>query len=135
MSLENYLFTALSAIPEVARTGPSAFAVHPTIFPQAPRYNPRWPAIRYTFISSVPIVDQCGDGDDDTADTRVQIDIVSEDSVTTRFIRLEVRNIMAAFNPPAILELDFDGDYDEDTKTYRWIMHYNIQPSSGSGSP
>lgn len=134
MSLENYLFTALTAVPEVARTGPSAYAVHPVIFPQPVRYNPQWPAIRYTCISSVPVVDICGDGNDDTADTRVQIDVVAETYVEARLIRGEVMNIMATFNPPAILALDFD-TYDEETSTFRCVLHYEVQPSSGSGSP
>lgn len=134
MSLENFLFTALSAIPQVARSNPSMFAIHPVMFPQPARYSPLWPAIRYTFISSVPVVDICGDGNDDTADTRVQIDVVAETHVEARVIRLEVMNIMTTFNPPAILSLDFD-EYDEETKTFRCVLDYEVQPSTGSGSP
>lgn len=134
MSLENNLFTALSAIPQVARTNPSMFAVHPVMFPQPARYAPEWPAIRYTFISSVPVVDQCGDGDDDTSDTRVQIDVVATTYSEARLVRNEVMNIMAGFLPPAILSLDFD-TFDEETKTFRCVLDYEVYPSTGSGSP
>lgn len=134
MSLENDLFTVLSSIPEMARSGPQAYAVSPVIFPQPAKYNPLWPAIRYTFVSGVPITDICGDGGDDSEDVRVQLDIVALTRSEVRTIRLKVRDLMQEFYPPATLDLEFD-EYDIDTATYRWVMDYLIAPSSTIGSP
>ncbi len=133
MSLEDTLFTALSGISAIARVG-GYFAVSPIIFPQPPRYNPEWPAIRYTFISSVPIEDLCGDGDDSTADTRVQIDVVDTTYAAMRSLRLSVMGVMSTFYPPAILQVSID-EVDAETKTYRGILDYLIRPSTQVGSP
>ncbi len=133
MSLENHLFSSLSTISEIARVG-GFYAVSPLIFPQPPRYNPEWPAIRYTFVSSVPIEDLCGDGDDDTSDVRVQIDVVDTTYAAMRALRLKVMAVMSAFIPPAILQASSD-EVDIETHTYRAILDYLIHPSTGSGSP
>ncbi len=134
MSLRTLIFSALSAIPEVQRTSPTAVAVHPVIFPQPARYSPEWPKIRYTFISRVPPVDICGDGEEDSIDTRVQLDIVALTVAEIDTIRVEVRNIMSVFNPPAVLDLEFD-EFDSETQTFRWVMDYLITPSTTAGSP
>ncbi len=109
-------------------------AVSPLTFPQPARYNPEWPALRYTIVSSVPVKDLCGDGDDDTADARVQLDVVATTYVGARSLRLEVMAVMSNFVVPAILDSDFD-DWDAETGTYRCVLDYLINPSSGSGSP
>lgn len=138
MSLENDLFTALGAIPEFHRTAPDITAVVPITFPQPVRWNPVWPALRYTFVSAIPVEDLCGDGDDTTADVRVQLDIVAEDHVVVRQLRLDVMAVMATFGVdygwPAILILNFD-NFDAETQTYRCTLDYMITPSSELGSP
>ena len=68
MTIEADIFTALG--PLVSNR------VYPVSFPLTGSL-PVWPAIRYTFISITPTVTICGDGGDETADTRVQIDAVA----------------------------------------------------------
>lgn len=104
----------------------------PDTFPQPPAV-PTWPAIRYSFISIVPEVDICGDGDDETAETHVQLDLVAATNVAVRALRLQVMAAMRLFSPPAILELSSSG-YDADTKTYRWILEYSLHGSTDSGN-
>lgn len=133
MSLENSIFTALASIPEMAKVG-GIFAVYPVKFPQPVRYAPEWPAIRYTFISEVPVIDICGDGDDTTTDVRVQIDVVATTHVQARSIRLEVMGVMSVFDPPATLQAS-SVEEDVDTNTFRCIMDYLVNPSSTIGSP
>ncbi len=138
MSFENDLFTALATITAFQRTAPDMTAIFPVTFPQPVRYSPVWPAMRYTIISNVPVEDLCGDGDDTTSDIRVQLDIVAEDHVVVRSLRLEVMGVMAQLGEwagwPSILALDLE-DYDPDTNTYRSVMDYLVTPSTGLGSP
>jgi Protein of unknown function (DUF3168) len=124
MILENALFVALAPLV--------GSRMSPNIFPQPPDI-PTWPAIRYTFISTVPIQDLCGDGDDDTADTRVQLDIVAKTFKAVRQLRLDVIAAMQSFDPPARVELS-SSDYDAETKTYREILDYSFYGSSQSGN-
>lgn len=107
--------------------------VSPVVFPQAPAV-PTWPAIRYTFISTVPVTDQCGDGDDDTAEVRVQLDVVAATFYQVRALRLLVMAAMRTFTPPAILE-NTTSTYDAETKTHREIMEYTFHGSTPAGSP
>lgn len=120
MTLEADLFTALRSLV--------GNRVSPNVFPQPPA-APSWPAIRYSFVSIVPIVDICGDGDDSTAIPTVQLDVVAQSYKDVRALRLSVMAAMAAFDPPAILGLS-TGTYDEETKTYREILQYEFYGSS-----
>lgn len=120
MSLENDLVTALKSLV--------GNRMSPNTFPQPPAL-PTWPAIRYTFIDTVPVLDICGDGDDATATPRIQIDVVAETYTQARTIRLQVMAAMRTFVPPAILELS-SGEYDAETKTHREILDYTIHGSS-----
>lgn len=106
--------------------------VAPVIFPQPPGV-PTWPAIRYTVISNVPVTDICGDGDDETAEPRVQLDVVAATYMQVRALRLQVMAAMRMFLPPAILE-NTSSQYDDETKTFREIMEYTIHGSSASGN-
>ena len=124
MILENNLFTALKTLV--------GNRVAPEVFPQPPAI-PTWPAIRYS-IDTNPIVDICGDGDDSTAEARVQLDVVAKDYASARALRLQVMAQMAVFDPPAVLQIS-TGEYDEETKTYREILQYLIHGSSDLGSP
>ena len=127
MTTEVDLFAALASLV--------GNRVAPIVFPQPPAV-PTWPAIRYQIIDSVPVVDQCGDGDDLTAQIRVQLDVVAQTYKAARALRLQVMAAMRLFSPPAILE-DSRGDYDSDTKTYREILDYTLHGSSVDylGSP
>jgi len=120
MTLEASIFTALKTLV--------GNRVSPNEFPQPPAV-PTWPAIRYTIIDNVPVVDVCGDGDDDTAQPRVQLDVVATTYTAARALRLQVMAAMRTFDPPAILELS-SGDYDPETKTYRELLDYTFHGSS-----
>jgi len=120
MTLEASLFAALKSLV--------GNRMSPNAFPQPPAV-PTWPAIRYTIIDAVPVVDICGDGDDATAEVRVQLDLVAEKYVDVRALRLQVLSAMASFTPPAILELS-SGVYDAETKTHREILQYVFHGSS-----
>lgn len=120
MSLETDIFDALKTLV--------GNRVAPVVFPQPPAV-PTWPAIRFTIVDSVPTTDLCGDGDDETATPRVQLDVVARTFAAARALRLQVMAAMRGFSPPAILESSTQA-YDADTKTYREILDYTIHGSS-----
>jgi len=122
VSLESDLKTALGALVDGR--------FFPNKFPQSPA-TPVWPAIRYTIVSVVPSVDLCGDGGDETADKRVQFDIVGLGYSAVKAIRDQVLPIMKTFDPPAIWDGEFN-DFDPDTKTDRCTLDYLFFPSSDS---
>lgn len=102
-----------------------------------PAQEPTWPAARVSVISAVPDVDICGDGGEETADTRVIIDIVVEEAAgysALKSLQTLVMADMAAFTPPAI----WDGarfEFDEETRTHRCSLDYLIYQSSPEESP
>jgi len=120
MSLETAIFAALKSLV--------GNRMSPNEFPQPPK-TPTWPAIRYAIVDSVPVVDICGDGDDATAETVIQLDVVAEDYAAARALRLQVMAAMKTFTPPATLEFS-TGTADADTKTHREILRYQIHGSS-----
>lgn len=100
-------------------------------FPQSPAL-PVWPSIRYTFVSTTPGQDLCGDGGEETADFRVQIDVVMLESAgETAFSNLctAVKTAMQDFRPIWVWDSDFE-DYDPDTKTNRLTADYMVYLSS-----
>src|SRR5690606_30861774 len=99
--------------------------IWPNRFPQSNR--PTWPAIRYTFISRVPDVDLCGDGGDETADVRIQLDCVSSTYEGVQTLRGQVMTAMAMFQPPAIWDGEFNV-FEEETKTHRCALDYLVYP-------
>ncbi len=126
MSIETDLFTALKTLV--------ANRVYPETFIQPNGAFPVWPSIRYDFVSTIPTITVCGDGADETADTRIQIDVVDKTFMATRALRLQVMQAMLNFDPPAIVENSFS-DYDGDTKTFRASIDYVIYKSTAAGSP
>lgn len=120
MSLEESIYSTLRSLV--------GNRVAPIEFPQPPA-RPTWPAIRYSFISTIPVQDICGDGDDATAEPHVQLDIVAEDFDSARALRLQVMAAMQSFTPPARLENSFSTK-DFDTKTFREILEYSFHGST-----
>lgn len=120
MSLENDLFATLKSLVGNRMT--------PNKFPQPPAV-PTWPAIRYTFISNVPFVDICGDGDDTTSEPRIQLDLVATTYPSVRSLRLQVMSAMSSFTPPATLQ-NSSGEYDSETDTHREMLDYIFYGSS-----
>lgn len=128
MSIESEVVDAIKA-----RVSNRAY---PNLFAQ-PTASPTWPAARVSVISAAPDVDLCGDGGEDTADLRVQIDIVVAESAgysALKTLQANVMSDMAAFDPPAI----WDGErfvFDEETRTHRCSLDYLIYQSSPEDSP
>ncbi len=120
MTIEASIFTALG--PLVSNR------VYPVSFPLTGAV-PVWPAIRYTFISVVPTLTICGDGGDETADTRVQIDAVATTFSAARALRTQIMTAMRTFYPPAEFETSNSED-DPVTKTYRERIDFVIRASS-----
>ncbi len=118
MSIEADLTTALSGIV--------SDRFYAETFPQTD--TPVWPAMRY-LLWAVPLGDLCGDGDDSDNDARVQLDLVAVGYAELRALRLQVRTVMAAFDPPAIQEDEVPG-FDPETKTHRCVLTYMLHPSS-----
>jgi hypothetical protein len=104
--------------------------IYPTIFPQAPA-TPVWPAIRYVRVSTSVFEDLCGEGDDDSHDVRVQLDIVAEGFVAARTLRDQVRIAMKSV---AVLASGEFQDFDPETKTHRRTLDYIFYESSGVGA-
>lgn len=102
--------------------------MYPNVFPQAPS-TPVWPSLRYTIIDSSPVVDLCGDGGDETADTRVQFDIVALTYKQVQQLRDQVKTALAAFDPPAIWQGE-SNLWDIETRTHRCQLDYVFYPSS-----
>ncbi len=126
MSIEADLFTTLKTLV--------SNRVYPETFVQPSGTLPIWPAIRYDLVSEIPVTAICGDGGDETADTRVQIDIVDKTFLAARSLRAQVMQAMLSFDPPAIVQNSFN-EYDPDTKTFRSSVEYVIYKSTAAGSP
>ena len=105
-------------------------------FPQPPA-RPTWPAARVSVASIAPDVAICGDGGEETADSRVQIDLVVAESAgytALKTLKTNVMSDMVGFDPPAV----WDGAqflFDQETKTHRCILDYLLYPSSLPESP
>lgn len=126
MSLDVDLTAALAPIFPIPDTGsPPEGRVYPSTFPQGFTQ----PALRFTFIDITPLEDICGDGDDDTAEPRVQFDIVAHTFKQVSALRLQVMAVMRTFTPPARL-VSSAFDYDVDSKSHRATMDYTFHGSS-----
>lgn len=102
------------------------------VFPQSPTV-PVWPAIRYTFIDATnPSADITGEGDEETADYRLQIDVVDlESKGPTSFATLcaAVKAAMKTLAPT--FEWDSQAEeFDAETKTTRLRIDYMIYLST-----
>jgi len=120
VTIEASIFTALGSLV--------GNRVYPVTFPLTGS-PPVWPAIRYSIISVTPSVTICGDGGDETADTRIQFDIVATTFSAVRALRQQLMTAMQTFAPPAVFENSFSS-YDEQTKTFREQVDYVTYASS-----
>lgn len=128
MTIDSQIFDALKVIPELALSG-GKFAIYPDAFPQPPA-NPVWPAVRYTIAGGTIYEDLCGDGDEETDDVRVQIDLVTQKPPDRRLLWSAVRAAMKNLATPAVLQAPPVFTYDAETKTYRAMADWMIQGSS-----
>lgn len=103
--------------------------VYPSVFPQSFTF----PAIRYTFVDVVPIIDIIGDGDDETAVPRIQIDGVANTFKEARDLRLAIMAALKTFDPPAILD-NSSMTYDAESKSHRAVLDYTFHGSSNATS-
>lgn len=122
MSLEAEIYPALA--PLFPGPPPRVYAVR---FPQDPQ-RPAFPAARFTFISVAPVEDVCGT-DDETADVRVQIDVIDETFDGARAKRAAVITAMHGLATPTRMAGGFD-DYDPELKLYRCSVDFLSYPSS-----
>ena len=120
MTIEADLFTALRSLVN-DRCYPLAFPLTP------PR--PAWPAIRYSFVSTVPEIGICGDTGDEASSFRVQLDCVDVTFKEARALRDSVMAAMATFDPPAVLE-NSASQFDAETKTCLESLEYVLHASS-----
>jgi Protein of unknown function (DUF3168) len=120
MTLEASLYSALGSLVG-NRVAPE--------FPQPPAV-PTWPAIRYS-IETLAVIDICGDGSDETAETTVILDIVALTYTAARALRQQVLTAMKTFDPPTIAGFG-RSEYDVDTKTFREIQEFTIHGSTSS---
>lgn len=106
------------------------------VFSQA-EAEPVFPAARVFLVTGTPDVDLCGDGGEETADFRIQIDIAVNEGdgySALKSIQTLVMVDMASFTPPAVCD-SFRAEYDEETRTHRCSLDYLIYPSSPPESP
>lgn len=120
MTIEADIYTALNGLVS-QRCYPLAFPLTP------PR--PAWPAIRYSFVSTVPEIGLCGDSGDEASSFRVQLDCVDVTFYDARTLRGLVMAAMALFDPPAVLE-NSASQFDAETKTYLESLEYVVHASS-----
>ena len=120
MSLESDIFAALSPLFDGAR-------VYAVRFPQEP-VRPAFPAARFTFISTAPVDDICGT-DDETADVRVQVDVIDETFDGARAKRASVITAMHGLATPTRMAGSRD-DFDQDLKLYLCSVDFLVYPSS-----
>jgi len=126
VSISSELYTALKSLVS-NRVDPITFGQSGT--------TPVWPAIRYTIISAAPIVSLDGDDGDETADLRIQLDIVTLTYPATQTLRAQVMAAMkSSFGNVMVWDGEFNS-YDAETKTYMCQMDYLFYPSSGDSSP
>jgi hypothetical protein len=121
----------IALIIKTALNGLVQNRVYRLIFPQPPA-APVWPAIRYTFVSTVPRATWCGDNGEAGAEYRLQIDVVDAESKGfTSFITFcnSVKSSIKAANVDYHLENQLE-DFDEETKTLRMILEYSIFTSN-----
>lgn len=105
---------------------------HPVDFAQPKHGRPQWPAIRGVQVGGERFTDICGDGDDDNATPRVQLDIVSTKAAgytAHDALRRLVLAAMKTFPVPATVELELE-QTDDETETYRSIVDYSLHGSN-----
>ncbi len=125
--LEGLLFTTLGPLVNNR--------CYPLTFIQPDGELPRWPAIRYTVLTSSDTNDICGSTTVDTDDSSVQLDLVALTHGAVITLRDQVIAAMLGFSLPATRQPSGGQEFDEQTKTYRVTLEYFISPSSVSGSP
>jgi hypothetical protein len=120
MSLETIIYNALKTLV--------SNRVYASTFPQQPA-TPITPAILFTFISDEVTQDVCGSGDEETANTRIQIDVYSTTFDSARTLRAQVIDAVALITPPTRWEGGFSS-YEPDLKLHRCSLDFIHYPSS-----
>jgi hypothetical protein len=121
MSVADTIFTALRGLV--------SDRCYPKRFPQ--QKDAVWPAIRFTIVGGTTYEDLCGDGDEDSDDTRVQIDWAHITSDDCEALGRQIRAAMAAIaDPPMRMQAPPDLDWDADAKVYRGRADWMAHPSS-----
>lgn len=93
---------------------------------------PTWPAIRLVVVSVTPYPDACGDGGDDGADFRLQVDLAhaaAAGETAFQALRAQVKTAMAGLGAEYVWDGEFN-DFDEQTKTNRVALDYLVYLST-----
>lgn len=104
--------------------------VYPDTFVQKNGQLPALPACRYTRISGFNQSTICGSDDEDTDDTRVQLDIVAGTYDERETLVAQVITAMMNLDPPCYREGGVNREFDSETRNYRAFMDYIFAPSS-----
>lgn len=124
LSVSQALTTALGPLVEQR--------VYARTFVQPSGDLPTWPSIRFAFVSVASDVTICGDGGDESADYRVQIDLVLERSkgeVEFQSLRSQLLAVMQALGSTFVWAGQRD-EFDADTKTNRCSLDYLVYQSA-----
>lgn len=93
---------------------------------------PAWPAIRFVFVSADPGETICGDGGDEAADYRVQIDLAeayAKGEAAFQALRAQVLAAMQSLGATYVWAGQRD-EFDPDTKTLRCSLDYLVYQSA-----
>lgn len=121
MTIESVLYDTLKSL--------CANHVYPDTFPQTP-VIPVVPAIRYTRVSGTVYIDLCGDGDEQTDDVRIQVDMVESSAGKRDALVVAVRAAMKSFDPPAVAQGPTQNSFDPETKQFIGSVDYIVYGSS-----
>ncbi|WP_287740058.1 DUF3168 domain-containing protein [Diaphorobacter sp.] len=93
---------------------------------------PPWPAARFVFASLTTAPSICGDGGDDAADYRVQIDLADaygKGEAAFLALRAQLLAAMQALGATFVLDGQRD-EFDAETKTLRCSLDYLVYQSN-----
>ncbi|AOV02755.1 DUF3168 domain-containing protein [Delftia tsuruhatensis] len=93
---------------------------------------PEWPAVRFVFVSASMAETICGDGGDEAADYRVQIDLANSrkaGEVKFQELRAQILAAMAAIGPTFVWAGQSD-TYDAETDTNRAQLDFMVYQSN-----
>lgn len=93
---------------------------------------PAWPAIRFIFATVDPGATICGDGGDEGADYRLQIDLAdaaANGEAAFQALRAQALAAMQTLGPTYVWAAQRD-EFDAETKTLRCSLDYLVHQSS-----
>lgn len=102
---------------------------YPSTLPQQTT-APTWPQIRGTIVSRDNAIDQCGAGEHDEEDIRLQLDIFDRTYNLADDLAIDVEMALAAANPPWIRQPGGFEVFDDEAKVHRFTRDWILYQSS-----